>query len=509
MNINKYICTGRLTKDPELRDLDSGKSVCDLRVAVDGMGRGGEVGYINVSVYGKPGEACAAVPAQGLAGRGRRAPGVQRMGDATPARSATTTRSSAASSSSLPRARPRTRTARPSRRRREPVGRLAAPGPRPGLGARARWLHDEPKRRAMPRNLNSSPRRRAARLPGLLLTSTAEPGQFLDVRWRRPAGPMRRRFLPAARTEDAATLFAALGGQQRRVRRRRAARRRPLRRTRGDRRRGAGLHRVRPREHRGASHGVRASARRWWWPRAARVITRSTGFLTARYPAREVESANRRLALALAADPASADAARILRPPGTLNHKHEPPAAGHAAGPPPGCSLHARRADRGLPEDRQPAARRTPANGTADRAYCPRSRPAGDPRRRVRSRAEPAARRTEKARFSARSTVTATRAFSFIPTAASTASARVAEPAARSSTSPRACGASPRRARASSKYASGSRSYSNLASSPMRVTLFAWIALHRLAGAVHAQWAGRFIAERAPCVCSIARHRRG
>lgn len=59
MNINKYICTGRLTRDPELRDLSSGKSVCDLRVAVQGMGRGGEVGFIGVSVFGKPGEACA------------------------------------------------------------------------------------------------------------------------------------------------------------------------------------------------------------------------------------------------------------------------------------------------------------------------------------------------------------------------------------------------------------------------------------------------------------------
>jgi len=39
----------------------------------------------------------------------------------------------------------------------------------------------------------------------------------------------------------------------------------------------------------------------------------------------EVERANRRLAHALGADPASADAARILRVPGTLSHKHEPP----------------------------------------------------------------------------------------------------------------------------------------------------------------------------------------
>jgi single-strand DNA-binding protein len=59
MNINKYICTGRLTKDPELRSLPNGTSVCELRVAVDGMGRNREVGYINVSVFGNGGDAAA------------------------------------------------------------------------------------------------------------------------------------------------------------------------------------------------------------------------------------------------------------------------------------------------------------------------------------------------------------------------------------------------------------------------------------------------------------------
>jgi hypothetical protein len=39
----------------------------------------------------------------------------------------------------------------------------------------------------------------------------------------------------------------------------------------------------------------------------------------------ELERANRRLAYALGADPASADAARILRVPGTSSHKHDPP----------------------------------------------------------------------------------------------------------------------------------------------------------------------------------------
>jgi single-strand DNA-binding protein len=59
MNINKCICTGRLTKDPELRKISEEMSVCQLRLAVDGMGRGREVGFINVSVFGKAGEAAA------------------------------------------------------------------------------------------------------------------------------------------------------------------------------------------------------------------------------------------------------------------------------------------------------------------------------------------------------------------------------------------------------------------------------------------------------------------
>lgn len=65
MNINKCICTGRLTKDPQLRALPSGLSVCELRLAVDSMGRKGEVGYVNVSVFGKAGEAAGEYLAKG------------------------------------------------------------------------------------------------------------------------------------------------------------------------------------------------------------------------------------------------------------------------------------------------------------------------------------------------------------------------------------------------------------------------------------------------------------
>ena len=59
MSVNRYICTGNLTRDPVLRQLPADRSVCELRVAVEGMARGRETGYINVSVFDKPGEAAA------------------------------------------------------------------------------------------------------------------------------------------------------------------------------------------------------------------------------------------------------------------------------------------------------------------------------------------------------------------------------------------------------------------------------------------------------------------
>ena len=65
VNTNKCICTGHLTKDPELHQVSSHLTVCQLRLAVDGMGRGREVGFINVSVFGKAGEAAAEYLAKG------------------------------------------------------------------------------------------------------------------------------------------------------------------------------------------------------------------------------------------------------------------------------------------------------------------------------------------------------------------------------------------------------------------------------------------------------------
>src|SRR4051794_18063438 len=69
----------------------------------------------------------------------------------------------------------------------------------------------------------------------------------------------------------------------------------------------------------------------------------------------DLEQANRRLAHALGADPASADAARILRVPGTLSHKHDPPTRVDALQLDPGVRVNAADVVGGLPDPPAPA----------------------------------------------------------------------------------------------------------------------------------------------------------
>jgi single-strand DNA-binding protein len=60
--INRVVLIGRLTRDPELRALPSGTSVCGLRIACNSSRKdsAGELierpNYFDVSVYGAPGE---------------------------------------------------------------------------------------------------------------------------------------------------------------------------------------------------------------------------------------------------------------------------------------------------------------------------------------------------------------------------------------------------------------------------------------------------------------------
>ena len=65
-NINRVIVTGNLTRDPELRNLPSGTSVCTLRVACNGRRKDQSTGewvdkpnYFDVKVWGQQGENCA------------------------------------------------------------------------------------------------------------------------------------------------------------------------------------------------------------------------------------------------------------------------------------------------------------------------------------------------------------------------------------------------------------------------------------------------------------------
>jgi single-strand DNA-binding protein len=63
--MNRYIATGRLVSDPELRALPDGTPVCDVRIAVKGLKRGNEVGYIDVASFGAGGKAAYNVLAKG------------------------------------------------------------------------------------------------------------------------------------------------------------------------------------------------------------------------------------------------------------------------------------------------------------------------------------------------------------------------------------------------------------------------------------------------------------
>lgn len=70
-DINSGVVVGRLAADPELRSLNSGTSVCQLRLAFntsrkDASGEWGDKGnFIDVKVWGKQGEACARNLAKG------------------------------------------------------------------------------------------------------------------------------------------------------------------------------------------------------------------------------------------------------------------------------------------------------------------------------------------------------------------------------------------------------------------------------------------------------------
>jgi single-strand DNA-binding protein len=65
IEMNSINITGRLARDPELRSLPNGGSVCKLRLAVEGLASGNETAYINASCFGAGGQAAARVLSKG------------------------------------------------------------------------------------------------------------------------------------------------------------------------------------------------------------------------------------------------------------------------------------------------------------------------------------------------------------------------------------------------------------------------------------------------------------
>ena len=69
-NINSWVGTGNLTKDPELRE-SSGGAVCQMRIAVNGRKKDNDgswidkPNYVDVVAFGKQGENCAQYLAKG------------------------------------------------------------------------------------------------------------------------------------------------------------------------------------------------------------------------------------------------------------------------------------------------------------------------------------------------------------------------------------------------------------------------------------------------------------
>ena len=64
-NINRVVLTGNLTRDPELRSLPSGNSVCSLRIACNGRRKNNATNqwedvpnYFDITVWGAQGENC-------------------------------------------------------------------------------------------------------------------------------------------------------------------------------------------------------------------------------------------------------------------------------------------------------------------------------------------------------------------------------------------------------------------------------------------------------------------
>jgi CHC2-type zinc finger protein len=157
------------------------------------------------------------------------------------------------------------------------------------------------------------------------LTGGARPGQQLELRWMPSEQPMRRRFVSArslARARqmilarrELADVYVGVALRDRRSGHKRAITGSRLVFVECDRIPDPDLLDVLPPTIEIAS-GTRGHRHLYW-------------SLDAPAPTDRVERANRALALALGGDIRCVDLGRILRPPETLNHKHDPPRPVH------------------------------------------------------------------------------------------------------------------------------------------------------------------------------------
>jgi hypothetical protein len=185
-----------------------------------------------------------------------------------------------------------------------------------------------------------------------MLAGDPKPDQFFDMRYGTPDGGMRQRFVSALAIHEAARLITRLARQM-------------------DVYVGVAL---RDRAYGGksaisGSHllyiecddpdaGERLGG--FAYSPSMIVASGSPGHLHIYWRLRErassaqVESANRRLALALQGDPASVDIVRLLRPPSSMNHKHSPPVAVRLLEHDTDARYALRELTGGLPEDPNP-----------------------------------------------------------------------------------------------------------------------------------------------------------
>lgn len=156
-----------------------------------------------------------------------------------------------------------------------------------------------------------------------MLAGERPDGRFFDIRWMTRAG-MRRQFVPVAHLASAARLIERLAPRHDvyvGVALRSTARQ-------GGRRAIANAHLL----HVDCDTPAASDRLATFQPASMLIASGTPGHLHAYWQLHhpvagdQAEAADRRLAVHLAADLRSADLARVLRPPGSLNHKHTPPA---------------------------------------------------------------------------------------------------------------------------------------------------------------------------------------